>query len=80
MHSWGSSCVQLRTWVSTVGVVPGPRRALLSMSPRDDEALLWNDGTEVRLPVPLGAWLTSFIIEHDSVVATFSNDTTITVA
>ena len=64
------------------GVVPGPRRALLSMSPRDDEGfstLLWNDGTEVRLPLPLGAWLTSFIVEHDSVVATFSNDTTITV-
>lgn len=71
-----------RSVPGAVGVVPGPRRALLSMSQRDDEGfstLLWNDGTEVRLPVPLGAWLTSFIVEHDSVVATFSNDTTITV-
>ena len=71
-----------RSVAGAVGVAPGPRRALLSMSPRDDEGfstLLWNDGTEVRLPMPLGAGLTSFIVEHDSVVATFSNGTTTTV-
>ena len=71
-----------RSVAGAVGVLPGPRRALLSMSPRDDEGfstLLWNDGTEVRLPVPLGAGLVSFIVEHDSVVATFGDGTTTTV-